>query len=107
MKWRIYYEDGEFSSEEGGIAEAPARGVMVIVQDDEHVGWATQTGSDYYVWRDGRWWGVDIFGLYDFLIELGLVKFGRTITSKEFNAIYQRALSEAPKHGFKPKERKP
>ena len=106
--WKIYYADRlTFSSDDGSIEDAPARGVQAIIQDDASVVWTTETGGDYYVWRDDRWWSVDIFGLFDFLIESGLVKFGRTITTIEFNEIFQWALSEASKGGFKPRERKP
>lgn len=106
--WKIYYADGStFSSEDGSIEDAPARGVQVIIQPDKGVVWATQTGQDYYIWRDGRWWACDIFGLFDFLIEGGQVKFGRTITTDEFNEIFQRALGEANKGGFLNRERKP
>ena len=106
--WKIYYADeSTFSNEDGSPKDAPARGVQAIIQPDEGVAWSTETGGDYYVWRDEKWWSCDIFGLFDFLIESGLVKFGRTITAKEFNDIFQRALKEASKGGFKSRERKP
>lgn len=108
MTWKIYYGDGStFSSDDGSREEAPARGVQVIIQDDSDIVWTTETGGDYYVWRDGRWWAVDQFGLYDFLIESGLVKFGRTITTPEFQDVFEQARKEAHKGGFKPRERKP
>jgi hypothetical protein len=69
----------------------PARDVQVILQHDERVGPYFQTGADYYIYRDGRWLGVDIFGLFDFLLDSGLVLFGRTINNDEYQAIYQQA----------------
>lgn len=92
------------------MEEAPARGVQAIVQHNEHTDWHTETTGDYYIWLDGLWRAVDIFGLFDYLIESGLVKFGRTINNKEYQEIFQRALSDADfgrRSGFLPGERKP
>jgi hypothetical protein len=53
------------------------------------------TGSDYYIYRPGGGWlGVDIFGLFDWLIESGLALFGRTITNAEYQAIYAMAKTD-------------
>lgn len=84
----------------------PARGVQVIVQSDEDGPYMT-TGADYYIWREdmGGWLGVDIFGLFDFLIESGLVLFGRTISNAEYRDIFQRAKLE--KNTWKRNERRP
>ena len=62
------------------------------VQEHPDIGWHTQSGYDYYVWRDGRYVGVDLFGLYDWLLDSGKVLFGRTLTQKEFNKVMKRAL---------------
>jgi hypothetical protein len=78
--------------------------VQVIVQDEPEVGVELVTGADYYVWRDGRWHGLDIFGLFDFLLDTGLVLFGRTVSRKEYAAIYQQA--KADKSGWLPGERR-
>ena len=72
-----------------------ARGVQVILQADPGVGWAMATGSDYYIRWPGRGWvGVDIFGLFDWLIESGQVLFGRTITNAEYQAIFNQAKAD-------------
>lgn len=104
MAWCIYYGDGStYSSEDGD--SPPARGVQVILQDDPSVGVAAVTGLDYYV-RDGeRWRPVDIFGLYDFLLDTGLVLFGRTITSEEYREVMRQAMAD--KTGWTVFERKP
>ena len=52
------------------------------------------SGSDYYVWRDGAWWGCDINGLFDFLLDSGLVLFGRTVDTATFNRIFSQALED-------------
>ena len=109
--WKIYYADGStFSSNEGSLEDAPARGVQGIAQANSAVGWHVASGGDYYIWCDDGWMAVDIFGLFDYLIESGTVKFGRTITNAEYNEIFQKALADADfgrKHGFLPEERKP
>ena len=101
MTYRVYYGDGGMSED----AIASARDVQVILQVDPQRGPYFQSGHDYYVNRDGVWVGVDIFGLFDYLMDSGLVLFGRTINSKEYDAIYQKAKGD--KSSFLPGERKP
>lgn len=110
MKFKVYYSNGTTcSSDEYTPETLPARDVQVIVQDDPDVGWATTHTRDYYLWRDGRWVGADIFGLWDYLSRPGWkrVLFGRTLLRDEFNEVYQRAKADknfASKHGFLPGE---
>ena len=93
--WRIYYGDGSVvsSEDEGPI---PARDVQVIAQEDPVAGWAMQSSKDYYVRKGERWQGVDIFGLFDYLMDSGLVLFGRTVRTEEYQAIADRARAEMP-----------
>ena len=97
---RIFYSDGEYSGD-----SPPARDVQLIVQSDGAGPPYFQSGTDYYVKRDGRWLGVDIFGLFDYLMDTGLVLFGRTITNAEYQAIYQKA--KLFKSTWQPGERRP
>ena len=101
----VYYGDGTKYSGDS----PPARDVQVIVQEHPKVGWHTQAGYDYYIWRDGRYVGVDLFGLYDILLDSGLVLFGRTITATEFNAIMKQAIEDLgdAKSGWLSGEKKP
>ncbi len=95
MPWKIYYDDGDtFSDQEGGPAEAPSRGVQVIAQNNLHANKALVSGRDFYIWRDGTWFGVDLMGLYDYLLDSGLVKFGRQMTSAEYDSLVARALED-------------
>lgn len=110
MWWRIYYGDGSIFS--GDPEGAPARNVQVIVQHCPDHGWQAVSGTDYYVWRGGRWFGVDKFGLYDYLIDPGWkrVLFGRTLTREEYNLIWQQMMAdpEMPKKtAFNKRERRP
>lgn len=107
MKFIIHYSDHKTAVENVGDDYSP-RDVQVIVQEHPTIGWHTQSGYDYYVWRDGRWVGVDIFGLYDFLLDIGLVLFGRTLTQSEFNDVMKRALEDLgeAKNGWTRDEKK-
>lgn len=93
--WRIYYGDGRtHDGQEGLPTGEEARGVQAILQKDADVGWIVTSEADYYVWRDGRWWGVDLNGLFDFLLDTGLVVFGRVIGAVRFREILNMALDE-------------
>jgi hypothetical protein len=103
MMYRVYYGNGDIY--ESGDGPPPARDVQVILQHDPERGPYFQSGSDYYVWRGDHWRGVDIFGLFDYLLDTGLVLFGRTITNAEYQKIYRQAKGD--KVSFLPGERKP
>lgn len=108
MMYRVYYSNGEtFDSAYGG-APSP-RDVQVIVQEHPDVGWHTQSRYDYYIWRDGRWVGVDLFGLFDWLLDSGSVLFGRTVTRKVFDSVMRQALKDLgeAKTGWLRDERRP
>jgi hypothetical protein len=112
--WRIYYADGStHDSDQGPPIGDRSRGVQVILQSDRDLGWVTQSGADYYILRDGQWWGCDINGLFDFLLDTGIVVFGRMIDRGDFDRIFSLAMEDRDlpvKEGFLPrrmKERKP
>ena len=92
--WRIWYDNGTaYSSEDGTPENAPGRGVICIMQDSERTGRHKLSGADYYILRDGRWFGVDLFGLWDYLADRGkkIVKFGRFVERERFNEIMRQA----------------
>jgi len=94
--WRIWYDnDTTFGNEDGSPQLAPGRGVICIVQDDERTGRLRLTG-DYYIWQHGRWFAVDLFGLWDYLSgkDWKCVKFGRFATYDRYAAICQRAEAD-------------
>ena len=111
VHFRIYYSDESYY--EGPPELAPGRDVQAIVQDHRTVGSEILSGSDYFVWSDRgdgyRWWGVDLFGLYDYLVEDGLkiVLFGRMLAFEEWNRIFSIAAAYKDKKSFLPRERKP
>lgn len=96
---KFFYSDHEYE----GPNPHP-RDVQVIIQDDGD-GPVFLTGADYYVRRGDYWHGVDIFGLYDYLLDSGLVLFGRTISREEYQDIYQRA--KVDKKTWRPGEIRP
>lgn len=89
---RIYYDDGTTFSFSGDPRDAqpPARGVQLIVTENGNQ-WFTQYQRDYYIWRDGRWLGVDICGLFDWLLDDGRVLFGRMMTNEGFRELLRKA----------------
>lgn len=108
IEWEIYYGDGSiFDDEMGGPGDAPGRGVVAIVCKDSLHEWVIVSREDYYVyWPEfGEWMGVDICGLWDYLVEGGCryVKFGRTIPTYEFQRIHEVA-SKAKKKLFRRKK---
>jgi hypothetical protein len=115
MKWRIYYGGGStFSSEDGAPVDAPRRNIQCIVRVDEEVGRYIERMDNFYVWCSDRenWKGVDRFGLYDYMLyeKHTVILFGRTITEKEYKAIYDRAVNDSGmlrKSAMSTHERKP
>lgn len=112
--WRIYYDDGSIaSSEESYPHTCEKNGVQVIVQDDVAFGFRLLT-NDYYLWsyQDERWYGADLFGLFDYLQQNGqkVVLFGRSVPEERFEEIYQTACNDPllpDKEGFRERERMP
>jgi hypothetical protein len=89
--YTIFYGDG--SEYSGPPEDAPARDVQVIAQKHPLVGIELIAGKDYYIWDNGRWRGVDTFGMFDYLIEPGWkrVLMGRTMLQSEFRDIFKKA----------------
>jgi hypothetical protein len=97
-KWKIYYSDSTFSSEEGTPRDAPFWDVQDIIQFDTHMEKKYhQNHADYYTFRDGFWVGVDFVGLIDYLAHYRgeyVVKVGRTIPTKRWNEIFNTARAD-------------
>lgn len=105
-RWKIYYSDGStFSDKDGDPFNAPGRGVQMIVHEHSEVGRHLLGREDNYWWSGSRWFGGDLFGLYDYLQEPGPKKviFGRVIDNESFKRITQAALNDPE---FPPKSAK-
>jgi len=100
MKYKVFYDD--WPPHEGDTHcinhTMPSTGVQVVVMPNPDGGIMTAAKSDYYVLdqRAGdtelRWYGVDLFGLFDYLMSTGLVLFGKTINGQEFRRILEDAM---------------
>lgn len=92
IETKIYYQDKVWPDDFPEGQPPPARGVQVVLQQNHNEQWIMQSASDYYLKKDdGRYRGADIFGLFDYLLETGLVLFGRTITNDEYKEVITRA----------------
>lgn len=96
MEWRIYYEHSTYSSEDGGAEDAPGLGIQAIAIRDEVVGRMIWWRRDFYWNEGGRWYGGDIFGLWDYLARPGFKKvgFGRSVPNALWNDIVKRVLED-------------
>lgn len=94
-KWRIYYGDGSTtSSDDSSAAEALGTDVQAIAQQDEVCGREVITKHDYYLYVDGRWIGVDTFGLIDHCLSQGIAKAGRCLPTPQYRQIIEQALHD-------------
>lgn len=115
ISWRIYYDNGvTFDSSQGSPKDAPAWGVLCIVQLDETVGrhimWHPEKGFYVYAEEHGEWDIKDFTGLLDFLANFPgcIVKMGRGVPNHKFSETYARAAADPgfpKKSGMKPDER--
>lgn len=95
MKWKIYYGDGTtFSSEDGPPELAPATNIQCIIERDERHGRLVLSRFDFYIHKKDGWYGVDQFGLFDYLMEIGLLKAGRTINNELYGEIIAAASND-------------
>jgi hypothetical protein len=77
LRWRIYYGDeSTFDNLIGEPTDAPSWNVQAIVQPHIESGRYAICLYDYYIYREGRWFGVDIAGLVDYLLEIGFIRIG-------------------------------
>jgi hypothetical protein len=88
MKWRVYYGDG--STFDGVPEDAPTWDVQAIVQPHIESGRYIICLYDYYIYREGRWFGVDNVGAIDYLLHY--VKLGRQNPDGTFS-IKQKKIS--------------
>lgn len=95
MDWKVHYGDGKtFSDEDGSPEQAPALNVQAIAERNKKVGRRIISGFHFYVRREGRWEGVDWFGVVDHFITLGLLKAGRTVSDETFEQILINAQDD-------------
>lgn len=103
MIWTVFYHDGStFSDEDGGPDEAPAVGVIAIVQYNRATGYQILADDDYFVWKEtvesnypdsGKWYNATADALWFYLSRPGWkrVLFGEYIDDEAYNTIRARA----------------
>ena len=89
-KWKVLYDSGVYA---GSLEDAPGDGVVVIVQEDDDVGREILHRKDFYYWERGRWWGCDLYGLFDYLRRPGWKKVlaGRNVEHRTYHALMDQA----------------
>jgi hypothetical protein len=109
--WRIYYGDGTtFDNTQGEPEDAPPVDVQVIIQPNKDSGRQTIHQWDWYYWRNGLWYGSDIWGLLDQLLwnNVTAVKQGRTLSNEDHEKIMKKAMADpdfAPQTAIIPGDR--
>lgn len=111
--WKIFYQEGTYSSLQGTPEFAPKSGVQAIIVTDARVGRRVESAEDFYIWtpENGGWRGANHFRLAEYLQEPGykLVLFGRTISDKAYAEVMARASNDPelpPKSGWLKTERR-
>jgi hypothetical protein len=124
VKWKIYYSDHTKEHDTSVNSEQLTPfgidrrdDIQVIVQESADHGWVTLSGYDYYIWDarggDAKWFGVDLFGLYHYLLQPGYkcTLFGVMLDKVRFGEIFNLAREDMnftqPKEAFATNERHP
>lgn len=94
--WRIYYDDGSTHDDAAGLDTAPGLGVIIIAQRDLDVEKELLHRKDFYYFERSRWFGCDLFGLFDYLARPGIKKVvaGRNTEHRNYHALYERARND-------------
>lgn len=89
--FRIYYDGG--LTYEGAPENAPAFGVLVIVEKDQNSGRRLVMTKDYFCWLGDRWLSTDFIGMLDYLQQPGWkrVLFGRLVDDEYWYSVVKRA----------------
>lgn len=92
--FRVYYADQPPYA--GDPYNAPAFGVLLILEHDPETGRRIVQGGDYYGWTGTRWMPYDQAGFFDYLQTPGAkrVLFGRLVTNEEYQAVYDQAAAD-------------
>ncbi len=96
--WMVFYDDGStFSSEQGMPWEAPAVGVLILLQVDGNGKWVQYMQQTAYCWEWrtlGEWVPCDAIGVMDYMFHHEgpkAVLFGRWTSDTNYERIRRRA----------------
>lgn len=91
---RIYYGDGTtWEGDVNTLPTAPSINVIAVLIPQ----WSLWFGKDWYWYRQGEWFGGDLFGLLDHLLYKRaetLVFAGRTIPDDDYKQIITQAIKD-------------
>lgn len=89
--FRIYYDGG--TTYDGDPYDAPAFGVLVIVEKNANHGRQLVTTKDYFVYLGDHWMSVDFIGMLDYLAQPGPRKviFGRMVDDEYWYKVMRQA----------------
>ena len=89
--FRIYYDGG--TTYDGDPYDAPAFGVLVIVEKNANHGRNLVMTKDYFVYLGDRWMSVDFIGMLDYLAQPGYRKvlFGRMVDDEYWYTVVRQA----------------
>ena len=90
LNFRIYYDGGE--TYEGAPENAPAFGVLVIIENDKDSGRRLVMSKDYFCWVGDHWLNTDQIGMWDYLQQPGWKKvlFGRMVDNDYWYSVVKR-----------------
>lgn len=91
VTFQVYYRDG--STYSGDPFLTPTLEAVLVVEKDAEHGRRYVSGFDYLVWEDGRWYGVDQIGMFQYMVRLGprRVLFGVMMPNEDWNKLVWRA----------------
>jgi hypothetical protein len=96
MNYRIYYAESE--TYDGEPQNAPAFGVLLILEKDAEHGRRIVSGGDYYgfIVAERRWRAFDQIGMIDYLAQSGWKKvvIGRMVSNQDWQAVYRKAEAD-------------
>ena len=97
MWWKIYYQHGLFTSEDGTPFDAPRTDAQVIVQEKDG-DYEIVHGRDYFYWEPerGGWHCCDIFGAFDHLTrsKRQCLLIGRMLSDPDWKELFARVKAE-------------
>ena len=95
--WRVYDDETIVEGEKAELLEKRL-GIIAIVQKRELTGREVLNFWDWYYFKEGYWYGADLFGIQDqilhFTDKIDCVLAGRMIKDSMYQKIIARALSD-------------
>ena len=103
--WIIFYDDDTtFSSDDGSPGEAPAVGVLVLIQENANGNWVLYEKRDYYCWNwraKNEWVATDGKGMHDYLFhhdDWRMVLYGRWVSDRKYQDVLEKATEYWKSH---------